>query len=115
LQWAVERRRFMSLPPTLSGIALLLADGGQAERAVEVYALVAKYPLVANSRWFNEVAGREMAAVAAQLPPQAAQAARARGEAADLWQAAVELLETLSIEFGPDEKRVADLVDDSSG
>jgi tetratricopeptide (TPR) repeat protein len=99
LQWAVERRCFMPLPSTLSGIALLLADGGQAERAVELYALAARYPLVANSRWFEEVAGGEMATVAAQLPSQAAQAARARGQAADLWQAAAECLEILAAEF----------------
>jgi tetratricopeptide (TPR) repeat protein len=114
LQWAVERRCFMPLPFTLSGIALLLADGGQEERAVEVYTLAARTPFVANSRWFEEVAGCEIAAVAAQLPPQTAQAARARGQAADLWQAVVECLEPLSIEFGPDEKSVVDLVNDSS-
>jgi predicted ATPase/DNA-binding SARP family transcriptional activator len=100
LQWAVERRCFLPLPSTLSGIALLLADGGQAERAVEVYALAARYPLVANSRWFEEVAGREVATVATQLPPQAAQKARTRGQAADLWQAAAEWLELLGTEFG---------------
>ena len=69
------------------------ASQGQAERAVEVYALAARHPLVVNSRWFKEVAGREIASVAAQLPSQAVQATRARGQAADLWQAAVELLE----------------------
>jgi hypothetical protein len=90
----------LPLPSTLSGIALLLADGGQAERAVEVYALAARYPLVANSRWFEEVAGREVATVATQLPLQAAQKARTRGQAADLWQAAAEWLELLGTEFG---------------
>jgi DNA-binding SARP family transcriptional activator/predicted ATPase len=99
LRWAVERRCFMPLPSTLSGIALLLADGGQAERAVEVYALAARYPLVANSQWFEEIVGGEMAAVAAQLPPQAAQVAHARGQAADLWQAATKWLETLGTEL----------------
>ena len=99
LQWAVERRCFMPLPSTLSGVALLLADGGQAERATEIYALAASYPLVANSQWFEEVVGREMAAVAAQLPSQAAQAARARGQAADLWLVAAELLETLGTDL----------------
>ena len=99
LKWAVKHRVFFPLVYALSGIALLLADGGHAERAVEIYALAARTPLVANSRWFEEVAGGEIAAVAAQLPPQAAQAAAARGQAAALWQVAAECLEMLAAEF----------------
>ena len=54
---------------TLAGIALLLADEGQVERAVELYALASRYPFVANSRWFEDVAGSQItAAVAANLP-----------------------------------------------
>jgi hypothetical protein len=33
-------------------IALLLTDQGEQERAVELYALALRYPVVANSRWF---------------------------------------------------------------
>jgi tetratricopeptide (TPR) repeat protein len=102
LQWAVKNLNFVTVVSALSGTALLLADYGLAERAVEVHALVARYPLVANSRWFEEVAGREMAAVAAQLPPDAAGAARTRGQAADLWQAAAKWLETLANTSVPD-------------
>ena len=100
LRWAVERRCFFPLPCTLSGIALLLADKGQADRAVEVYALAQSYPLVANSLWFKAVAGGEMAAAAAQLPPPAAQAARARGQTVDLGQGVAEWLNILGPEFG---------------
>jgi DNA-binding SARP family transcriptional activator/predicted ATPase len=68
----------------VSAAALLLADEGQLERAVELYAVTLDYPLVANSRLAEDLAGRHIAAVAAQLPPGIAAAAQARGRARDL-------------------------------
>jgi hypothetical protein len=47
---------------------------------------------VANSRWFEDLAGNEMAAAAAQLPPDVAAAAQERGRARDLWETVAELL-----------------------
>jgi tetratricopeptide (TPR) repeat protein len=93
LKSAVEHHLFVPLLCALAGIALLLADEGEAEHAVELYALAQTYPFVANSRWFEDVAGHEIAAIAASLPPDAAQA---RGQAQDLWQTAADLLEELS-------------------
>jgi DNA-binding SARP family transcriptional activator/predicted ATPase len=104
LEWASKYRGFMELMVALTGIALFLADDGEAERALEVYALAAQQPLVANSRWFVDVAGREIAAVAASLPPDVVAAAQARGQETDLWQAGAELLKTLRRRFGPNEK-----------
>ena len=74
---------------------LLLADGGQAERAAEVYALAASTPFVAKSRWFGEVAGREIGAIAATFPLHVVRAAQARGQAQDLWTTATDLLKEL--------------------
>jgi predicted ATPase/DNA-binding SARP family transcriptional activator len=79
----------------VSAMALLLADDGQGERAVELYAMAARYPLVANSRLVEDLAGRQMAAVAAQLPPDAAAAALARGRARDLEAAVADLVAEL--------------------
>ncbi len=76
----------------LPGIALLLADQGEKERAVELYALASRYPLVANSRWFEGVAGKHIAAVAATLPPEVVAAAQERGRARDLEATVAELL-----------------------
>jgi hypothetical protein len=72
--------------------ALLLADRGQTERAVELYALAARHPFVANSRWFEDVAGREIAALAESLPPDVVAAAQERGRGRDLWATVRELL-----------------------
>jgi predicted ATPase/DNA-binding SARP family transcriptional activator len=79
----------------VSATALLLADEGQLERAVELYATASRYPLVVHSRLVEDLAGRQMAAVAAQLPPDAAAAALARGRARDLAAAMAGLLAEL--------------------
>jgi predicted ATPase/DNA-binding XRE family transcriptional regulator len=92
LQLTVANQGFSALLFVLAGIALLLADEGQVERAVEVYAQIAHRPIVANSRMRWDLAGRQLAAMAAALPPEAASAARTRGRAGDPWQKAAALL-----------------------
>jgi tetratricopeptide (TPR) repeat protein len=83
---------FMEVMVALAGTALLLADEGEAERAVELYALASRYPFVVNSRWFDDVIGGQIAAVAATLPPEALHAARELGRARDLDATIEELL-----------------------
>ena len=86
----------------LPAMALLLLDGERAlwqrdvERAVELYALVSRYPHVANSRWFEDVAGREIRAAAEGLPSEVVAAAQERGRARDLWATVEELLGELA-------------------
>ena len=82
----------------LPAVALLLADLSEKKRAVELYALASRYPLVANSRWVEDVAGRHIAAAAATLPPKVAAAAQARGRARDLDATVKELLAKLEEE-----------------
>jgi len=72
--------------------ALFLAVRGEAERAIELYALATRYPYVANSRWFDDVAGRQIATTAAQLSPDVIAAAQDRGRARDLDETVQELL-----------------------
>ena len=83
---------FWPLMLALPGVALFVADAGEHERAVELYALASRYPYVANSRWFEDVFGRHIDAVAATLPPEVAEEARKRGRARDLQVTAKELL-----------------------
>ena len=61
------------MPPLLWALpatALILASEGEVERAVELYALASRYPLVAKSRWFADVAGNTLEEVAATLPAE---------------------------------------------
>ncbi|HEX6386133.1 MAG TPA: tetratricopeptide repeat protein, partial [Anaerolineae bacterium] len=84
--------------PVLFGmpcVALLLATTGDVTRAVEVWALATCHPFVANSKWFEDVAGRELETLAASLPPEIAEAAQERGRALDLWETAAALLTEL--------------------
>ena len=93
-----------SVPTTLfalSAVALLLVDADkpvahQAKRALELYALVSRYPFVANSVWFEDVVGMHITAAAAALPPEVVAAAQERGRARDLWATVEELLDELN-------------------
>jgi DNA-binding SARP family transcriptional activator/predicted ATPase len=95
LRAGVEIHAFFPLMFGLPLAALLIADEGQTERAVEAHALVSRYAFVANSRWFGDIAGREIAAAAATLAPDVVATARERGRAKDLWAEAEELLAEL--------------------
>ena len=95
LQIAVETRLFPPHLTALTGVALLLADRAEKDRAVELYALALQNEHVANSRWYEDVAGRQIAAVAKTLPPEVVTAAEERGQSRDLWATAEELLVTL--------------------
>ncbi|NLS76145.1 MAG: tetratricopeptide repeat protein [Chloroflexi bacterium] len=86
----------------LSGVVPLygryLVRQGQVERAAELYALSGKRGLIANSRWFGDIGWRHVAETIAALPPEAREAAEARGRARD-WQAtALALLAELEAE-----------------
>jgi hypothetical protein len=93
LQLAIEMRSPPVLCYSLPAAALLLADQGDNVRAVAIYALALQNPNVANSRWFYDVAGKEIEAIAESLPPAVAEAAKAKGAEMDLWATAEELLD----------------------
>jgi hypothetical protein len=91
-QIALEIQSFVGLLFTLPGIALLLADMDQKDRAVEVYALASRHPAVANSCWFADVVRRFIDDVAATLPPGIVAAAEERGRVRNLDATVAELL-----------------------
>jgi tetratricopeptide (TPR) repeat protein len=92
LRTAVKLRSFLPAMPALPGAALLLADWGEEERAIEFYALLSHYPAMTDLPWSADIAGRHIAAVAAALPPEADAAARERGRSRDPEVAVAELL-----------------------
>ena len=92
LRMAARIRAAAQLLLTLAGIALLLAKQGQRERAVELYALLSRYPTVANSRRYEDTFGRHISAIAASLPPDVVAAAQERGRARKLKATVMELL-----------------------
>jgi predicted ATPase len=92
MQIAAESDDVLQFKYMLPAMALFMIDQEERELAVELYALASRYAYVANSRWFEDVFGRHMAAVAATLPPEVVAAAEERGRARDLEATAKELL-----------------------
>ena len=83
LKIGVEIRGYYPVLCALCGAALLQVDRGDIERAVELAALAWRYPVVDKSRWFEDIAGRELTAVAESLPSSVVAAARERGRKRD--------------------------------
>jgi predicted ATPase/DNA-binding SARP family transcriptional activator len=92
LQGAAEAGTLAPAIFSIALVALLLADQGEAERAVELYALASRHPYVGNSRYQEDIVGRHIAAAAATLPPDVVAAAQARGRARDLKVTVMKLL-----------------------
>jgi tetratricopeptide (TPR) repeat protein len=92
---AVEIGAFIPLLYILPIVSFLLADQGEVERAIELYSLASQHPFVSQGQLFEDIAGRDIAALAASLPSDVVEAAKARGQARDMWNTASELLEEL--------------------
>jgi predicted ATPase/DNA-binding SARP family transcriptional activator len=92
LEIGVELGAFMPVMYGLPVAALLLADQGAVARAVEVYACASRYGFVANSRWFEDVAGQPLRTMAASLPAEAVESAEEQGRSQDWDVMAAELL-----------------------
>jgi predicted ATPase/transcriptional regulator with XRE-family HTH domain len=86
-----RQHAFTPLLLALPAIALLLAERGCTERAIELYALAWRHPLLANARGFIDSYGQRLDAVVTILSPDIAAAAQARGQALDLWGTAAVL------------------------
>ena len=76
-------------------MALLLADQGEAERAIEFYAAGLQSGYIASSRWFKDIVGNRLERLAKALPHAVVAAARTRGRARNLWDAVNDLLAEL--------------------
>jgi predicted ATPase len=81
-------RHYFWLLEAMAAAAAVLATRGEAERAVEIYALLKRHPYVANSVWFSDIYGEVVEQAAAALAPEVEAAALARSGTSDLWQAA---------------------------
>jgi DNA-binding SARP family transcriptional activator/predicted ATPase len=101
LRFAFETARPSMVSRLLPAAALLLIDEGRAERAVELYALASRSPDLARSRWYEDVAGTQVAAAGAALAPEVLACAQARGRARDLWDTARELSTKLEGDSAP--------------
>ena len=67
----------------LEAYALMLADGGDPARGLELYTFAARHPYIGNSRYHADCFGRRIEALAAGLSPAEVAAARGRALAGD--------------------------------
>jgi predicted ATPase/transcriptional regulator with XRE-family HTH domain len=91
IRTATRQHAFLPLLLALPVIALMLAEQGHTQRAVELYALVWRHPVIANAQNFVDSFGQSLDAVAATLPPEVEAIAQARGQTLDLWETAAAL------------------------
>lgn len=66
---------------------------GQATQAFETYSLMARYPFVANSKWFQGVIRDRLDQAANELPAAEVEAAREKAESMDVWKTVQQWLE----------------------
>ena len=92
---AAGRQALVPLMWGLPALALFLADCGEQEQAVELYALATHYPLVAQSRWFEDVVGREIEALASTMATDVVVSARECDEVQGRQATLMELLADL--------------------
>jgi predicted ATPase/DNA-binding CsgD family transcriptional regulator len=95
LESALGDKAYITIVYTLPFVAHFLATTGRVERGVELWELARTQPFVTNSAWFTDLVGRELASLAASLPPGGVEAAGELGRALDLWETAETLLAEL--------------------
>jgi len=86
-------RHFFWMFYALGIMALMLAHRDQKIRSIEVYNMIFRYNFVANSKWFEDVYGRHLKAVADSMPKENVEAARIRAQSMDVWETVNTLLE----------------------
>jgi hypothetical protein len=90
-----EHRHYACALMTLPAIALLCAQLGDKERAVELHAMASEHDFVANSFWFEDVVGGRMEAVTTDVPSDRAARARLKGRESGFWETVGEIAEEL--------------------
>jgi predicted ATPase/DNA-binding SARP family transcriptional activator len=95
IQMGFEISSAMSHIFALTGVALLLAEQGDLERAVEIYALSMRYPWQGKGRWTEDVVGRALASYTANMSDEIIAAAQKRGRERDLEATVRELFDEL--------------------
>jgi hypothetical protein len=95
LEIGVEINSVMAQIPALGGISLFLAQQGKLEYALEIYALMNRYPWMGNARNNKDIIEPSLTSLTASLTPEVIAAAQKRGRERDLGETVQELLAEL--------------------
>jgi hypothetical protein len=74
----------------------LLADEGQAERAIELHELTMRHPVIERGPFYQALSVPLIDQISANLPHEVVEAARQRGQKRDMYLTAEELLGEIS-------------------
>lgn len=91
----LEKGFFWVFMLALSVIAIMLAEAGDLEQALELYATVTDHPCAGNAKWFEDVFGKPLSALAAGLPVELIAAAQERGRGRKLAEVGKDYLKNL--------------------
>ena len=69
---------------------------GEVNKAIELYALTTSHDYVGKSHWFDDLFGKQITEIAANLPEGQVEKAKSKGRSLDLWETAEYLLEELN-------------------
>jgi tetratricopeptide (TPR) repeat protein len=92
MEWIREYGPSYVLSDALPVAALVLADQGDSQRAIEIYELARTLPFVANNRWYEDVVSPSIRAAASELPSEVVIPARERGRMRDVQATLDELI-----------------------
>lgn len=95
LRLALQFRHDSAPIHVLVGLAVLAAQEGDAERAVELWAIVSRASVITTSHFYQDLYRQRIAPVAATLPPERVAVAEERGRARDTWATLQESLAEL--------------------
>jgi predicted ATPase/DNA-binding SARP family transcriptional activator len=93
LQIASGIGAFIPLLYAVPLVAMLEANHGEAKRAVELYALTACFPFIADSHWFNDVYERHISDTALDVTLERTAETHEQEKTQTLWAAARRMLE----------------------
>jgi DNA-binding SARP family transcriptional activator/predicted ATPase len=91
----MEKGFFWVFMLALATLAVMLAEAGELEQALEVYAAVTAHPCAGNSQWFEDLFGTPLREMCAGLPSEAIEAAQRRGRSRKLREVGEGYLEKL--------------------
>jgi predicted ATPase/DNA-binding SARP family transcriptional activator len=95
LQKGVEIGSSMAQISASCAAAFFLAEQGDLEGGVEIYAMASRYPWIGKSQWYQDVIGDPLTTLTASLPAEVISAAQKRGRERDLEETVIELLAEL--------------------
>ncbi|MEM7028551.1 MAG: BTAD domain-containing putative transcriptional regulator [Chloroflexota bacterium] len=95
LAYALDNRLFFTMMRCLLLAALIELRRNNPVVAVELYSLALQNPHIANSPYYEDIAGKFILEASASLDPETIAAAQRAGQARDIWQTGAKILAVL--------------------